>query len=122
MNLKECYTAAGADYEDVVRRFMREDRVDRFLTMFLRDQSYGLLCGAMEAENYEEAFRAVHTMKGICMNLSLCALLNSCVELTENLRGGAADENTPRLFEQVKQEYVRTVGAVESHLAETGKF
>ena len=116
MNLKECYDAAGADYEDVMRRFLKEERVDRFLGMLLRDQSFALLCDAMEAENYAEAFRAVHTMKGICMNLSLCALLEACVELTENLRPGTADGETDRLFQRVREEYSRTAEAVRGHL------
>lgn len=116
MNLKECYTAAGADYEDVMRRFMKEERVDRFLTMFLRDQSFALLCASMEQKQYEEAFRAVHTLKGICMNLSLCALLDACVELTENLRAGKPDDQTEHCFARLKTEYVRTSGAIRGHL------
>ena len=98
MNLKECYLTAGADYEDVMRRLMSEERVDRFLNMFLRDRSFEQLCLAMETQQYEEAFRAVHTIKGICMNLSLTALLDACIALTENLRPGKPDGQTGPLF------------------------
>lgn len=116
MDLKECYSAAGADYEDVMRRFASEDRVGRFLTMFLNDQSFAALCAAMEAGRYEDAFRAAHTMKGITMNLSLNALRDSCVALTENLRGGEADARTREHFDRVRADYERTSAAIRSHL------
>lgn len=116
MDLKECYSIAGANYDDVLRRFMSEERVDRFLKMFLNDQSFELLCTAMEAHDYEEAFRAVHTMKGICMNLSLNSLLDSCIALTENLRSGNTDEHTDICFTDVKEAYQRTAGAIRCHL------
>lgn len=118
MDLRECYTAAGADYEDVIRRFMSEERVDRFLNMFLKDQSFDLLCQAMETGSYEEAFRAVHTMKGICMNLGLSALLEACIALTENLRAGEPDGETRRCFDRAREEYRRTAGAIKSHLGQ----
>lgn len=116
MNLEECYSRAGADYADVMRRFMSEERIDKFLRMFLRDENFENLCEAMRTGSYEEAFRAVHTMKGICMNLSLTALLDSCVALTENLRAGKPDEKTVQYFTRAKEEYCRTTAAIRDHL------
>ena len=115
MNLKECYLAAGADYEDMIRRFINEERADRFLALFLKDQSFNELCGAMDEERYEDAFRAVHTIKGICMNLGLTALSSSCVDLTENLRQRRLDGDTQRFFEQVKKDFERTASAINQH-------
>ncbi len=117
MDLKECYTAAGGDYEDVMRRFMREERVDRFLKMFLNDKSFNTLCDAMEEADYDNAFRMSHTIKGISMNLSLTELQKASVDLTENLRGGKADEDTERYLEAMKCVYQRTVNAIRTHLA-----
>ncbi|MTQ95689.1 Hpt domain-containing protein [Pseudoflavonifractor sp. BIOML-A6] len=116
VNLRECYAAAAADYDDVMRRFMSENRVDRFLTMFLRDGSFELLCSAMDAGDYQDAFRAVHTIKGISMNLSLNALRDACIELTENLRAGTPDDRTQPCFDRVREEYHRTRAAIRSHL------
>ena len=116
MNLKECYLAVGGDYDDVMRRFMTEERVDRFLAMFLKDQNFETLCNAMETARYEEAFYAVHTMKGICMNMSLTALSASCITLTENLRGGRPDEQTAPCFAQLKEAYGKTTEAICKHL------
>lgn len=118
LSLKECYAAAGADYEDALRRFISEARVDRFLDMFLRDRSFELLCAAMDGKDYGEAFRAVHTMKGICMNLGFTRLLEACVALTEDLRGGQAGDGTGPRFEAVRAEYRRTTEAIRLHLEE----
>lgn len=116
MNLKECYQAVGGNYEDVMRRFMSEERVDRFLKMFLGDQSFTNLCDAMNSGDYDEAFRAVHTMKGICMNLGFVKLMESCIILTENLRTGEPDMETKAWLEQTKDNYLRTTEAIRNHL------
>ena len=61
MTLKECYKAIGGDYEGVVSRLVTEARVNKFLTMFLQDASFKVLCDSMEMRDAEEAFRAAHT-------------------------------------------------------------
>ena len=116
MTLQECYRAAGADYEDVLRRFKTEERVKRFLSIFLRDESYDQLCRAMENQEYDAAFRAAHTMKGICMNLSLSELGAACSDLTENLRGGQADDKTASYFQNVQAAYAKTSEVIRVYL------
>lgn len=116
MDLKAFYSAVEADYDDVMRRFRSEERVNRFLLMFLKDESFKKLCSAMDEKDYEAAFKAVHTMKGISMNLSLTSLQNSCIELTENLRYGKHDSNTEMYFENTKAIYLKTVSAIQEHL------
>ena len=39
MNVKECYEAIGGDYESMKRRFLKDDRIQRFALMFLKDGS-----------------------------------------------------------------------------------
>ena len=70
MNLQECYEALGGDFEDVLSRLRSEKLVQKFVLKFLNDKSFDLLCSSLEEENYEEAFRASHTIKGVCQNLS----------------------------------------------------
>lgn len=36
MTIEECYTAMGANYQDVLRRFYKPDMIRRFARMFLR--------------------------------------------------------------------------------------
>ena len=65
MNLQECYEALGGDFEDVLSRLRSEKLVQKFVLKFLNDKSFDLLCSSLEEENYEEAFRASHTIKGV---------------------------------------------------------
>ena len=86
MTVKECYELMGADYEGVMGRLRTEERVKKFLLKVLNDKSYDLLIDSIEGGNAEEAFRAAHTMKGVCQNLSLTPLYESASALSEVLR------------------------------------
>ena len=77
MNLKECYSALGGNYESVLSRLMTEKLVNRFVLKFLNDASYENLVNSLKDENIEEAFRAAHTLKGVCQNLSFDRLFES---------------------------------------------
>jgi len=114
MTLQECYAALGGDYEDVRGRLRSDRLVQKFVLKFLTDDSYGLLCRSLEAEDYEEAFRAVHTIKGMCQNLSFTKLQESSARLTEALRGGWKPEAAP-LAEQVKSDYQQTADAIRAY-------
>lgn len=70
MTIQECYEAIGGNYEDVLRRLRSEALIRKFTLKFLEDQSYPLLKQALGDNNYEEAFRGAHTLKGVCQNLS----------------------------------------------------
>lgn len=117
MTLQECYARLGGDYESVVRRLMNDRIVQKFLLKFLDDTSYDTLIQAMEDGNWEEAFRAAHTIKGVSRNLGLDALGDSSSRLTESLRGGDGQESGP-LLEQVKKDYEQTVSVIKAFRAE----
>lgn len=116
MDLRQCYSAAGADYDEAVKRFKNEKRVARFLRIFLRDQSFIMLCEAMAEEDYSRAFDMVHAMKGICMGLGLTDLTQACIGLTENLRPRKADSDTRGYYKAVRDNYEKTAKAICSHL------
>lgn len=111
MNLKECYEALGGDYEDVLGRLRTEKLVQKFVLKFLNDKSYELLRKSLETGDYEEAFRASHTIKGVCQNLSFTRLYESSHQLTEALRAGWSEE-AAGLAERVKADYGRTAAAI----------
>lgn len=113
MTLKECYENLEGNYEDAVGRLFNEALVKKFLFKFLNDKSYDTLCESLEADDYQEAFRAAHTIKGICQNLSFTKLLNSSSSLTEALRPGEKCDVT-NLFEEVKRDYCQTVKAIQA--------
>ena len=119
MTLKECYAAMGGDYDEVISRLRSEKLVNKFVLRFLDDKSYDQLCAAMEAKNYEEAFRAAHTIKGVCSNLAFTVLGKSSSELSEALRNGYTPE-ADGLVEQVKEEYQQTVAAIRAYQEASG--
>lgn len=112
MTLQECYAALGGDYEDVLARLRSEKLVQKFIIKFLDDKSYELLENSLQEGNYEEAFRAAHTIKGMCQNLSFTMLQESSSALTEQLRAGQKPEEA--VLEQVKKDYHQTASAIEA--------
>ncbi|MDE6168117.1 MAG: Hpt domain-containing protein [Acetatifactor sp.] len=107
MTVKECYAAFGGDFEGTLARLSSEKLVDRFIRKFLADESFATLKKALEEENYEEAFRAAHTLKGVGMNLGITKLYQISGELTEEMRGGKKPENES-LITQLEAEYEHT--------------
>lgn len=113
MNIKECYDSIGADFEDVFGRLGSEKLIERFALKFLEDDSYSNLKGALAEKNAENAFRAAHTLKGVCLNLGLKNLYTVSSDLTEKLRGRSLD-GADELFEKVREQYDITVNALKN--------
>ena len=86
MNLKDCYIKFGGDFDEVLGRLRREQSVQKFMYKFLDDKSFHLFEASMENKDYEEALRAVHTLKGICQNLSFTRLFESSSLVTNALK------------------------------------
>ncbi|MEE1027185.1 MAG: Hpt domain-containing protein [Agathobacter sp.] len=103
MTLKECYESFGGNYETAKRQMVKEDIIHRFVLKFPEDKSYTNLIDAVNAQNYQEAFKAAHTLKGVCLNLSFERLSNSVSMLTEFLRNKKNDEVDKFTFENLLQ-------------------
>ena len=93
MNVKECYDLIKGDYEDVKRRFLTDSRITRFALLFLKDDSMDEFRKAMENRDQEQAFRAAHTLKGVCLNLGLTGLYEPANSITELLRNGDFEDS-----------------------------
>lgn len=119
MTLQECYTAMGGDYAEVSARLHSERLVKKFVLKFLDDKSYELLCTSMEGKNYEEAFRAAHTIKGVCQNLSFSRLLDSSSRMSDALRHGWTPE-ADEVLRDVEADYHTTVAAIQEFSRECG--
>lgn len=119
MKLKECYEHLGGDYKEVMSHLRTDARVEKFLLLFLEDDSYVQLIRCLEVGDDEGAFRAVHTLKGICQNLSFTRLFQSSCALTEALRNGRSGD-VSGLVHEVGADYERTAGAIRMFEAEMG--
>ena len=113
MTVSEFYAAVGGDHTEVLARLTSDALIARFLRMLPRDGSMELLCSSMASGNAAEAFRAVHSIKGMALNLGLPCLAEVCAVMTEALRGrGDIPESCGELFRNVKAEYDRVCGAI----------
>lgn len=92
-NLEQFYDAVGANADEVIGRLGGDPAlVMRFLAKFQDDDSFSTLCTALDDGDTETAFRAAHTIKGVCANLGLQTLFSKASEMTELLRAGAVED------------------------------
>ena len=114
MDLKECYQNLGGDFDEVLGRLPREQMIRKFIFKFLDDPSFSTLQESMTNQNKEEAFRAAHTLKGVCQNLSFTLLYHSAEQMTEALRAGDY-EKASEIFGIVSGDYDKTVKAIQEY-------
>ena len=113
MTVKECYEKMGANFDNVLSRLGGSDAlVKRFALKFLDDTSYRNLEQQLQNRDVEEAFRAAHTLKGVCLNLGFDNLFTVSSDLTGKLRARELD-GADELFEKVKEQYEITVEALK---------
>ena len=104
----------GGDYGEAKARFQNDERIVRFLNMFPGDDSMQNLTNAMNAGDTTTAFRAVHTLKGVALNLGLGSLAHVSSQMTEALRGqDSMPESVQPLYEAVQKEHTAVRGALE---------
>jgi len=121
MSLETCYKALEGDYPTVYNRLNKNERIiKKFVLKFLDDSSYDLLEQSIKVNDYKGAFRAAHTIKGICQNLSFTRLFTSVDVLAEALRNESKvdAEKLPELVQAVERDYKITVDAVRALQAE----
>ncbi|MCR5097997.1 MAG: Hpt domain-containing protein [Lachnospiraceae bacterium] len=111
MTVRECYDLIG-DYDRVYACFHNDEKIAKFLKMFLADENYKKLSEALAAGDVDTAFLAAHTLKGVCQNLALDDLYNADVQVTEALRGNDLLK-ARELFPDVEREYTNVELAIK---------
>ncbi len=86
MTIREFYDLTGGDYEGILERFLDDSRILKFVKMFKDDPSFEELEMALAQEKADKAFRAAHTLKGVCLNLGFERLFDYTKDVTEALR------------------------------------
>ena len=112
MDIKECYTLIGGDYEDVLGRLNSEKLITKIVKKYLDDTSFNDLKEGMETKNIELAFRGAHTLKGVRLNLGFKQMTHEAIELTEILRSGTFT-GTEELFEKLTEAHIRTIEGIK---------
>ena len=112
MELKEFYERIGGNYQNIISRLGNEDRIKKYLKMFVGDESFSMLEEAILIQDEETIFRSVHTLKGLAANLSLDKLFEVASNLTEIFRNydGAPYEDA---YQAVRAEYKKTIDSIK---------
>lgn len=113
MTVQECYEKMGGNYAEVIDRLMSEERVAKYLGKFLESSDFDNMLRGLEGKDYELAFRSVHNLKGMSLNLSFTPLHRTSDILCEALRGGEPKEDISGMLEDVKQSYARVTDAIK---------
>ena len=111
------YDQIGGDLADVRKRLVTDERIDKFVRIFLSDETYAALEHAFENGLSEPAFRAAHTLKGVGRDLGFTALSQCASDLTEALRADEAGvygnmEEAAELYARVRAAYADIVAAM----------
>ena len=114
MTVKEVYAVTGGNYDEAMSRLMTEARITKYLNKFIQSDDYSNMLAALEAKNWEDAFRFSHNLKGMGLNLSLTRLAGSAGDLCEELRGGAPKTDLSDMLAAVRADFAQVVDAVSS--------
>ena len=112
MNLKDCYLKFGGDFDEVLGRLRREQTVRKFVFKFLDDKSFSLFEASMVKKDYSEALRAVHTLKGICQNLSFTKLFESSSLVTNALKENDWNKAVD-MMPKLSKDYYETINVIK---------
>jgi HPt (histidine-containing phosphotransfer) domain-containing protein len=105
----------GTDVKTALKRFMNKDALyEKFIKKFMDDHSYMDLQEAFADARVEDAFRAAHTMKGVCANLGFDNLLKILTPMTEVLRAGSTD-GVADMLAQLKEEYEKLCSVIRAN-------
>lgn len=87
MTLQEFYARVGGDYNATLSRLPSEALVKKFILKYPGDPSFAQLKDALTAQDWELAFRASHTLKGVAQNLGMDRLYKAAAALCDAVRG-----------------------------------
>lgn len=112
MKLEEFYELSGGKFDDVKSRLGNVEMIEKFVKKFALDDSFERLRNGLCDNDAKEAFRAAHTLKGICLNLGFGNFYKPVNEITELLR---AENTEPAkiMFPEVEKSYNRLVTLIE---------
>lgn len=105
MTAKEIYDQLGESYDEVLGRLAKDERIVKYLNKFIEQDTCTEMLKALEANDYQEAFRMIHSLKGMSLNMGFSSYLIDCEVLCESLRNGMPDHNIDAEVKKVQDGY-----------------
>jgi len=104
------------DEEEGKKRVMNNAKLYvKLLNKFKADTNLDTLVSSAEAQDWENAKTAAHTIKGIAANLSLTELFNQSLDVETQLKGQSLK---PESLESLKTCFQETLAAVDKVIAQ----
>lgn len=112
---KSVLEEGGINVDEAMQRFMNNEQLwIKFLKKFKADMSYENLVKAIEAKEWNKAFEAAHTLKGITGNLALSRLHELVSRQTDYLRGENNDfEAAVSMMPEITQVYENVLKLID---------
>lgn len=107
MNIKEFYNEIGGNFDEILMNLGKEERILKFVLKFPEEKVLDKLSAALNAKDYETAFREAHNLKGMSINIGFNKLYQVSSDLTESLRFGPKGD-VEGLYSIVAEEYNKT--------------
>lgn len=105
---REIFEVYGADYNSTMARFMgKEAMYLKFLDMLFKDDNLEKLGTALGQQDYEAAFAAAHTLKGVVGNMGLTPLFNAVCAIVESLRKREVPEDYNVLYQIIQTGFLQ---------------
>lgn len=116
MTVQQYYESVGGNYDDVLGRLMNEKRILKYLGKFRSTEEFEDMKAAVAAKDWENAFRHIHSLKGMALNLGLSKLAACSSELCETMRHGPPTVDISDLTVQVEETLAETKAAMSGIL------
>lgn len=117
MTVEQFYVEIGGNFEEVLSRLGKKERIVKYLYKFGSEDESVNLEKLLKEKSYEEAFRCVHSIKGMCLNLGLAGLGKVASDLCEELRNGEPAIDVTDMLNDIKNQYkfiIDTISKVDT--------
>lgn len=116
MTLEEFYIKVGGDYQEVLQRGVKQERIENYLKLFQKENMLQQLRDSIADKNYAQAFECSHNLKGLCLNLGLSDLQKASSVICEELRNGNPGEQLQEMLDKVEKAYDSVLEATDELL------
>jgi len=101
------------DVKGTLDRFMnKEDLYERFIYKFVDDKNYGELVATLEQKDYEKAYIAAHTLKGVSGNLGINDVFKSCEDILAKFK--AKEYDVDEYLIKIKTDYDKAIETINT--------
>jgi len=115
MTIREFYESIGSDFEEALARMMKESLMERLVKKYPGDKSFEKLKEAISKKDFDAAFEAAHTLKGLSLNLGFDSLGKVASEMTEKLRSKNYEgiEETMQGLQAENERVLEAIGKID---------